>query len=47
MYTRGVGISRSFWEFLGISRTKTEFQEFLKKTEFQEFVGISGIFGNF
>jgi hypothetical protein len=31
----------NFWEFPGISRTKTEFQEFIKKN------GVSGIFRNF
>jgi hypothetical protein len=30
----------NFKEFLGISGTRTEFQEFLKKNVFQEFLGF-------
>jgi hypothetical protein len=38
-----LGISRNFWEFLGISGTKTEFQNGI----FKEYLRISGISRNF
>jgi hypothetical protein len=45
---KGISKKKRNFGFTGISRTKTEFQEFLgiskKKTEFHEFLGISGIF---